>query len=73
MSTGPIPGLLLLDQATLAYFHTARLMPLMERSNRMFLRNLRVLRKLKIHPASINIAQAGQVNVGHQQVNVKGP
>jgi len=27
---------------------------------------------LKIHPVSINIAQAGQVNVGQQQVNVKG-
>jgi len=49
-----------------------RLMPLMERFNRMFLRNLRVMRELKIHPVSINIAQAGQVNVGQQQVNVEG-
>jgi hypothetical protein len=45
-----------------------RLMLLMDRFNQMF---LRVLRELKIHPISINIGQAGQVNVGQQQVNVK--
>jgi len=48
-----------------------RLMPLMERFNQMFLRNLRAMRELKTHPISINIGQAGQVNVGQQQVNVK--
>lgn len=48
-----------------------RLMPLIERFNLMFLRNLRVMRELKTHPISINIGQAGQVNVGQQQVNVQ--
>ncbi len=47
-----------------------RLMPLMERFNVMFLRNLRALRELKAHPVNINIGQAGQVNVAQQQVNV---
>ncbi len=116
-----VPELLLLDQAMLAFFHTARLnkqiadmlsltesalfypeaphvkikqenrlnnefdgfvaedaikqlqerlMSLMDRFNQMFLRTLRVLHELKIHPININIGQAGQVNVGQQQVNV---
>ena len=47
-----------------------RLMPLMERFNLMFLRNLRAMRELKTNPININIGQAGQVNVGQQQVNV---
>ena len=47
-----------------------RLMPLMERFNQMFLRNLRALREIKTHPVNINIGQAGQVNVGQQQINV---
>lgn len=47
-----------------------RLMPLMDRFNQMFLRNLRALRELKTHPVNINIGQAGQVNVGQQQINV---
>ena len=34
------------------------------------LRNLRAMRKLKANPVSINIRQAGQVNVAQQQVNV---
>jgi hypothetical protein len=50
-----------------------RLMPLMERFNQMFLRNLRVLRELKTHPININIGQAEQVNVGQQQVNLGCP
>ena len=47
-----------------------RLMPLMERFNLMFLRNLRAMRELKTNPVNINIGRAGQVNVGQQQVNV---
>ena len=49
-----------------------RLMPLVERFNQMFLRNLRALRELKANPISINIRRADQVNVAHQQVNVHG-
>ena len=49
-----------------------RLMPVMDRFNVMFLRNLRAMRELKAHPVNINIGQAGQVNVGQQQVNVAG-
>ena len=47
-----------------------RLMPLIERFNRMFLRNFRALRELKANPININIRRADQVNVGQQQVNV---
>jgi len=47
-----------------------RIMLIMERFNQMFLRNLRALRELKAHPISVSIGQAGQVNVGQQQVNV---
>ena len=47
-----------------------RLMPLMERFNVMFLRNLRAMRELKGLALNVNIAQAGQVNVGQQQVNM---
>lgn len=49
-----------------------RLMPLMERFNVMFLRNLRAMRELKGFAVNVNIGQAGQVNVGQQQVNVAG-
>ncbi len=47
-----------------------RLMPIIERFNRMFLRNLAALRELQAGPLNINIAQVGQVNVGGQQVNM---
>ena len=49
------------------------LMPLIERFNQMFLRNLKALRELKASPINVNISQAGQVNVAQQQVNVAGP
>ena len=48
-------------------------MPLIERFNQMFLRNLKALRELKVSPINVNIGQAGQVNVAQQQVNVAGP
>jgi hypothetical protein len=48
-----------------------RLMPLLDRSNRMLLRNLKALRAMRRGPApSVSIGAAGQVNVGGvQQVN----
>jgi hypothetical protein len=50
-----------------------KLMPLLDRSNRMMLRNLKALREYRRPPApSISIAQAGQVNLAHQQVNTTG-
>jgi hypothetical protein len=48
-----------------------RLMPLLDRSSRMMLRNLKALRERRQEPLpSVNIGNAGQVNVGAQQVNV---
>jgi hypothetical protein len=48
-----------------------QLMPLLDRSNRMMLRNLKALKDFRRAPApNLNIYQAGQVNVGGQQVNV---
>ena len=46
------------------------LFPLLERSNRMLLRNLQALRARRQTPApSVTIGAAGQVNVAGQQVN----
>ena len=58
--------------------HLARmgevLLPLQERANRMLLRNLKALADLRRGPApSVAIGQAGQVNVGSQQVNIASP
>ena len=50
-----------------------KLMPLLDRSNRMMLRNLKALREHRRPPTpSVSIGQAGQVNVGAQQVNATG-
>ena len=50
---------------------TAQLMPLLDRSNKMMLRNLAALRHYRRPPAtSLSIGQAQQVNVGGQQVNL---
>ena len=47
------------------------LMPLFDRANRGLIRNLQALRDLRQPPASaVSITQAGQVNVGGQQLNV---
>lgn len=47
-----------------------RLFPLLDRCNRMFLRNLRAMKDLRAPAApAVAIAAAGQVNVGTQQVN----
>ena len=49
-----------------------RLMPLLDRSNRMMLRNLKGLKDWHQPPLpSVNIVRADQVNVGAQQVNAR--
>jgi hypothetical protein len=46
-------------------------LPLLDRLNRLMLRNLRALRDPRQRPAAnVTIGAAGQVNVGAQQVNV---
>jgi hypothetical protein len=48
-----------------------QLLPLLDRSNRLMIRNLRALRDPRQRPtASVSIASVGQVNVGAQQLNV---
>ncbi len=46
-----------------------QLLPLMERANRLMVRNLAALREYRRAPA-VSIGSAGQVNVAEQQVNV---
>ena len=47
-----------------------QLVPLLDRSNRMMLRNLKARRERGRTPApSVSIGSAGQVNVAAQQVN----
>ena len=46
------------------------MLPILDRFNVMFLRNLKALRELRADPIQVNIGRAGQVNVGGQQVNV---
>ena len=47
-----------------------KLMPLLDRSNRMMLRNLKALREYRRPPTpSVSIGQAGQVNVASVQAN----
>ena len=47
-----------------------RLMPLLDRSNRMLIRNLKMLKTMREGPApSVSIGSAGQVNVAQAQVN----
>ena len=48
-----------------------QLLPLLDRLNRLMLRNLRALRDPRQRPApSVTIGAAGQVNVGTEQVNL---
>ena len=50
-----------------------KLMPLLDRSNRMMLRNLKALREYRRPPIpSVSIGQAGQVNVAAVQTNESG-
>jgi hypothetical protein len=45
-------------------------MPLLDRSNRMLLRNLKALKAMRQAPApNVSIGNAGQVNVATNQVN----
>jgi hypothetical protein len=46
---------------------------MVERFNRIFLRTLGALRDLRRCPPPVVVQNAGQVNVGQQQVNVAGP
>jgi hypothetical protein len=46
---------------------------MMERFNRIFLRTLRALRDLRRYAGPVIVQNAGQVNVGGQQVNVAAP
>jgi hypothetical protein len=51
-----------------------KLMPLLDRSNRMMLRNLKALREYRRPPSpSVSIGQAGQVNVAGVQSNESRP
>ena len=47
-----------------------QLLPLLDRGNRMMLRNLKALKSLREPPVpSVSIGAAGQVNVAAEQVN----
>ena len=46
------------------------LLPLLDRGNKMMIRNLKAMRELRQGPTpAVTVGQAGQVNVASQQVN----
>ena len=46
------------------------LLPLLDRANRMMIRNLKAMKELRQGPTpAVTVGQAGQVNVGDRQVN----
>jgi hypothetical protein len=50
-----------------------RLTPILDRLNRMLVRNLKALREIKRAPVpNVAIGRVDQVNVAHQQANVVG-
>ena len=49
-----------------------QLMPLLDRSNRMMLRNLKALRALRDAAPTVSIGSAGQVNLATNQINEVG-
>lgn len=49
------------------------LLPLLDRCNRMVIRNLQLLRELKSTPLALTVENYGQVNVGQVQTNVAKP
>ncbi len=49
------------------------LLPLLDRCNRMVIRNLQLLRELKATPLTLTVENYGQVNVGQVQTNVARP
>ena len=48
---------------------TESLVPLLDRTNRMLIRNLRALRELKGAPLAVRVENYGQLNVGQTQTN----
>lgn len=48
-------------------------LPLLDRLNRMVIRNLKALRDLKATPLALTVQNYGQVNVGQAQTNVAQP
>ena len=48
-------------------------LPLMDRLNRMVIRNLRALRDLQAAPLALNVGSIGQLNLGQVQTNVARP
>lgn len=49
------------------------LLPLLDRCNRMVIRNLKLLRELKTAPLALTVENYGQMNVGQVQTNVAKP
>lgn len=49
------------------------LLPLLDRCNRMVIRNLQLLRELKSTPLAVTVENYGQVNVGQVQTNLAQP
>lgn len=47
-----------------------RVLPILDRLNRQFLRTVKAMRDLKSSSLIVNINQAGQVNVGNEQINL---
>ncbi len=45
---------------------------MIDRFNRLYLRTLRALWDLRRYASAVTIQNAGQVNIGQQQVNVAG-
>ncbi len=49
------------------------MLPLLDRCNRMVIRNLKMLRDLKTTPLALTVANYGQLNVGQAQTNIAAP
>jgi hypothetical protein len=67
---GPVEGLAVEDRLKRLGEH---LLPLLDRANRMMVRNLKAIKELRQGPSpAVTVGQAGQVNVASQQVNSVG-
>jgi len=49
------------------------LLPLLDRCNRMVIRNLQLLRELKATPLAVTVENYGQLNLGQSQTNIAQP
>lgn len=49
------------------------LLPLLDRANRMVIRNLKMLRELKSTPLAVTVENYGQLNLGQTQTNIARP